>query len=421
MSTLARLDFLYALQVRGIKFGLENMRRLSEAYGHPEKELKFIHVAGTNGKGTCCAVLESILRHAGYKTGLFTSPHLVRFHERIKISGTPIGDDALSSALEGLEEKIDELNAEQTRVTFFEAVTGLALDVFRREKVDIVLWETGMGGRLDSTNIVSPECTIITGISFDHQRYLGNSLVEIAGEKAGIIKAGAPLVYHHHAEHPEIDYVLEKKAMEISGSAVMVTPPGDIELDADKWLTRFDGHELGLVGRSHAVNAHLALVALEEITALGWTIPESAIRSGLRHVSWPGRFQRLRREPPLVVDGAHNVQAIAAALSTWEDVFGFSPGKIIFGCLEDKEIDPIIPLMEKGSRIVLVPLNSERGRAPESLSPLFHFGQVELASSATRALEEEWDHPTAEGCLIIGSLFLAGEILKAMEGRDAAD
>lgn len=415
MSTPARLDFLYALQARGIKFGLENMRRLAGAYGHPERELKFIHVAGTNGKGTCCAVLESILRHAGYKTGLFTSPHLVRFHERIKLSGAPIGDDALLSGLDRLEEKIEPLSNDGVRLTFFEAVTGLALDIFRSEKVDIVLWETGMGGRLDSTNIVSPECTVITSISLDHQEYLGNSLVEIAGEKAGIIKPGVPLVYHHHVEHPEVDYVLEKQALEVSGAAVMVTPPGDIELDAGQWLTRFDGYELGMVGRSHAINAHLALAALGELRTRGWKVPEPAIRAGLRHVSWPGRFQCLRPDPPLVIDGAHNIQAIAATLSTWEEVFGFSPGKIIFGCLRDKEIDPMIPLMEKGSRIVLVPVQSERGREPESLAPLFHFGQVQLAPSATEALKEELKDPTAEGCLILGSLFLAGEILKAME------
>jgi dihydrofolate synthase/folylpolyglutamate synthase len=414
-----RLDFLYGLQARGVKLGLENMRQLAAAYGHPEKELKFIHVAGTNGKGTCCAVLESILRHAGYKTGLFTSPHLIRFHERIKISGAPIGDELLAEALERLEAKVNELAAHQTRVTFFEAVTGLALDVFRREKVDIVLWETGLGGRLDSTNVVTPECAVITGISTDHQQYLGNTLVEIAGEKAGIIKEGAPLVYHQHTEHPEINYVLEKKAMEICGSAVAVAPPADVELDAERWLTRFDGYELGLVGRSHAINAHLAVAVLEEMNSRGWTIPESAIRAGLRHVFWPGRFQRLRREPALIVDGAHNIQAIAAVLSTWEEVYGQSPGKIIFGCLEDKEIEPIIPLMEKGSRVTLVPLRSERGRPPESLAPLFHFSQVQMAASATEALKEEWEHPTAEGCLVVGSLFLAGETLATVEHHES--
>ncbi|MEO0452774.1 MAG: folylpolyglutamate synthase/dihydrofolate synthase family protein [Verrucomicrobiota bacterium] len=415
MSLQEILQSFYQLQSSGIKLGLENMRALSEALSHPEEDLEFIHVAGTNGKGTCCAVLESILRNAGYRTGLFISPHLLRFNERIQIAGESITDDDLVAGLKHLQAVIQELKKNGTEVTFFEASTGLALHLFRQKGVEIVVWETGLGGRLDSTNIVNPLCSIITAIGKDHSEFLGQDLVSIAGEKAGIIKKGRPVVYLKDPEHPEVDQLFEEKARALGSSFQGIDRTKSIRLDRDRWSTFFGEpeRELTLCGESHAYNAQLALAGISELKQIGKRIPDESIEEGLKTVKWAGRFQRLRIDPPLVLDGAHNPQSIECVLKTWNVLFGAPPGKVIFGCLKEKDYPEMIERIDhKETRIELVPVNSPRSLKPNELHSYFVNSEVTERVNVQVALDHELQNPSPKGCLVTGSLFLAAEVLQ---------
>lgn len=405
------LESLYRLQWHGVKLGLENMRLLADALDRPQDDLKFVHVAGTNGKGTCCAVLESIYRAAGYRTGLYTSPHLVSFHERFCLSGRPVDDCALEVGLSRIQEAVSDLSRRGTRVTFFEAATGLALYLFREADVEIVLWETGLGGRLDATNIVRPEAAVVTGIAMDHQEYLGETLVEIAGEKAGIIKDGVPVLSHDHSDHPDVNAVIQATAREREAPLHFVQPPDLIEFDSRRWMTRFAGWELPVMGRPAAVNAHLAITTTRVLQERGWRAGEDAIRAGMESVQWPARFQRLRADPPLILDGAHNRQALSSVLVTWDALYGGAPGHLIFGCLKDKQIDRGGRLFSGIPQVTLVPVDSPRSRNPETLKELFPAAEECRVRSVDEALEGEWRQPSSGGCLVCGSLFLAGEVL----------
>src|SRR5215469_11736841 len=274
------IQFLYGLRLFGAKFGLENTFKLAELAGNPEHQLRFIHVAGTNGKGSTCAMIESIYRAAGLRVGLFTSPHLVSFRERIQIDRQLISEADVVRLVEQLRPLLKEF-PEDHHPTFFESVTIMALRYFAEQQCEFVIWETGLGGRLDATNIVTPLASVITNIHYDHQKWLGETLAEIAGEKAGIIKPGVPVITA--AEAPDAIKVIEETARMNQVPLVRVMPA---ESDAPP----LDRLQLPLPGRHQRMNAAVALAVVRQLGPL-LPVSDSAIHDGLSNVYWPGRLQ----------------------------------------------------------------------------------------------------------------------------------
>lgn len=395
MNYTQAIAWLYETQHRGIKLGLEQIRRLLDELGFHGSGRRFIHVAGTNGKGSVCAMLDSICRAQGIRTGLYTSPHLVSFRERIKLDGEMISEEDVASGLARIREIITSW---ETHPTFFEITTTLALDWFQRMKADVVVLETGLGGRLDSTNVVTPEVSVITAIDLDHQEYLGSTLAQIASEKAGIIKPGIPVV--SAPQHEEAAEILRKSAAENNTSIRFVTEP-------------VDKFPVNLAGSHQKLNAAIALAALEaaKIQASG-----DSIRNGLANVSWPGRFQIVGKN--CVIDGAHNEAAAMRLAITWREVFGDERPAIILGVLKDKDMTAICrALLPIAAGFLAVPVRSHRSSAPEdivqilrTLDPSVH---CKTAPDLAHAFEMIKKMP--HKILVTGSLFLAGEALAYFE------
>jgi dihydrofolate synthase / folylpolyglutamate synthase len=388
------LAWVYGRQSFGIKLGLDNTRRLLAAAGNPQSRLRFLHVAGTNGKGSTCAMMDAILRAAGHRTGLYTSPHLVDFRERIRLDGAMIPEDAVAEGLSLLREAAETCDHAPT---FFELVTVLAAWWLARGEAEYVVWETGMGGRLDATNAVLPDVAVITPIGLDHQKWLGDTLAQIAGEKAGIIKSQVPVVSAPQAQ--EVREVLTSTAAGVGAPITFVSEP-------------WSGGVAGLAGAHQRWNAALACAALR---TAGLRVDAAAEVQGLRSVVWPGRFQRVGED--LVVDGAHNPSAIETLIATWREVYGDVRASLVFGAVQDKDIEALLlALRSIADEVWLVPVNNVRGASPEELRPMaevarfatIHDGPVEASLAAARAGRRP--------VLVAGSLFLAGEVLALLEG-----
>ncbi len=390
--------WLYSTQMHGIKLGLEVVHRLIDASGLRLDGPKFLHVAGTNGKGSVCAMLDAICRAAGRRTGLFTSPHLVTFRERIRVDGEMISEEEVARRVSELRALTEGWSPEPT---FFELVTVLALGHFQRAGCEVVVLETGMGGRLDATNVVTPAVSVITPIALDHQQWLGATLTEIAGEKAGIFKAEVPAISAPQAA--EAAEALRRQARE-TGTLVLDFVP-------EPW----SGSVVNLAGSHQLWNAALAVRALA-LAALG--IHAEAIERGLREVQWPGRFQRCGER--LVLDGAHNPAAAVRLAETWREVFGSEQATLVLGVLADKDLPAIVAaLLPLAARVIAVPVRSPRsapaeevravvgGLAPEL--PCAAAGDVASALAAAGAAPER--------VLLCGSLFLVGEALACVEAQ----
>jgi dihydrofolate synthase/folylpolyglutamate synthase len=392
----AAIDWLFGTQYRGVKLGLENVRTLLKALGEPQNALRFIHVAGTNGKGSVCAMVDSICRTAGIKTGLFTSPHLIRFSERIQINGLPIDD---ADFVQGIQ-RIRALIEEERHPTFFEITTALAFDYFRSQGVDLVVLETGLGGRLDATNVVHPLVSVLTAIDMDHQKWLGATLSEIAAEKAGIIKPGVPIV--SATQFAEVRTVLEQIAAELSAPISYAENP-------------MDGLSIGLAGSYQRLNAAIAVSAIRQA---GIEAGPEAVKEGLANVYWPGRFQRV--EERIVLDGAHNPAAAKCLVETWKECVGPEMATVIFGGLFDKDLQGmILTLSPLTARFLIVPIRSQRAAPPADIE-----GYVPKHLSATRCASVAQALDLArhfnERVLVTGSLFLVGETLAILGSAPAS-
>ena len=399
-------DFLLHARKFGMKLGLETMTRLAAALGNPEKRLKFIHIAGTNGKGSTAAFCSQALQEAGFRTALFTSPHLISITERIRINGLSIPENKLASL-------IDEI-AEITRAwdqtpTFFEILTACALRYFESEKVDWVVWETGMGGRLDSTNIVTPEVTILTQIDFDHQEFLGDTLFKIAFEKAGIIKKGIPTVCG--VRDPEALQVIKEVAQKVNSPLFETNELQMIDLGIQKKRHHLKIEEipfqLSLLGEHQIQNALTSFFALFAVIK----IPVPTIQRGFSKTIWPGRFQIIRETPPIVLDGAHNESSMRTLIQTWKHVFGEMKPIVVFGVMEDKshrEMSELLLLLAE--KVILVKPQNPRSVEPSKMEPFFH----KLPCKIEEGLSTIWPQIIAspQPILITGSLFLVGEALK---------
>lgn len=379
------LAWLYSTQQFGIKLGLENIRRLLDALGRPQDGPGIFHVAGTNGKGSVCALLDALLRQTGKRCGLYTSPHLVDFRERVRVNGEKISPE---EAARGLTQ-IRDLTADwEHSPTFFEITTALALKYFADRGCQYVVLETGMGGRLDATNAVTPLVSVITPIDLDHTQWLGNTLAEIAGEKAGIIKPGLPVV--SAPQQPEAEAVLVAQAREMESGIAFVKAPGT-------------PRQIALKGAHQQENAALALAAL---TAAGVELPVRQIQEALSTVTWPGRFQQVGDR--IVLDGSHNPHASAQLVKVWHEVYGEQKAAIIFGALTDKDYPAMLRQLEPiAEEFYFVPVRSVRAADPAIfLTSLKHrvFPSVAGALAA------------AEGrTLVTGSLFLVGEAMSVLQ------
>jgi dihydrofolate synthase/folylpolyglutamate synthase len=406
------LAWLYGLQRFGIKLGLENIERLLDELSRRGDLLigpgglqaaapwKVIHVAGTNGKGSVCAMIDSICRAQGYRTGLFTSPHLVTFRERIRVNSDMISEDAVADGLTSIRNLVATWDPHPT---FFEVVTALALKHFSDTKVEIVILETGLGGRLDATNAIQSDVSAITSIDFDHEKWLGKTLSEIAAEKSGIIKPKVPVVCA--PQRPEAEEVIRGRAVECGAPMQFVTEP-------------YDETPIALAGWHQKENAALAIAALQ---AAGIDIDSSAIAWGLGYIEWPARFQRW--DERTIIDGAHNPAAARLVAQTWREIFSERRGTLILSILSDKDLRAICEALAPISEFVLLPkIRSERATDPEELAKVLANVTPALPYSITQSVSEalalarEKPNPI----LITGSLHFAGEVLAHLSGEPAA-
>ena len=400
------LAWLYATQLIGIKLGLETIGRLlRELDFGTDGGARIIHVAGTNGKGSVCAMLDAVCRAEGYRTGLFTSPHLVSFRERVRLDGYPIPEAAVAEGLTHLRELTTDW---EPQPTFFEYVTALGLDYLRKRRAEIIILETGLGGRLDATNAVTPAASVITSIDFDHMAWLGDTLTAIAGEKAGIIKPGVPVITTPQA--PEAAEVIARVAHEKNAPLQIVTEP----LPPD-WT-------VALAGSHQRLNAAVALAAID---AAGITVSDKARRRGLAEVDWPGRFQRLENGR-VILDGAHNPAASRRLAHTWHEEYGgHHRATVIVGVLRDKDVSAVCRALEPlAARFLAVPVRSPRAASTDELLAALAHAAPEISAHAVpegvaAALEQARAWP--EPILVTGSLFLVGEALAVLTGEQTPE
>lgn len=425
-SLTALLDRASRQSSQPIQLGLERVSALLGALDNPHRTLNVVHVAGTNGKGSVLAFLAAILGHAGYRVGLYTSPHLYCVNERICVDGLPITDQALET---GLEEVL--ARSAGRGITFFELLTAVALRHFFLQGLGnqrgIVLLETGLGGRLDATNVVQPLVSIITSIDVDHTDYLGNTLAEIAAEKAGIFKPAIPAVAA--PGHPEVADLLRERARQVGtplavlGQDFTFHPlPGG---ESGWFQAGQEGYELsrpGLLGRHQWNNAALAVAAIRVLQGVGWPVSRAAMVAGLRDVRWPGRLERL--VPPasmgqgasVLLDGAHNPAGCLALVEALSDLKaeGRGPNQLIFSALQDKQAEEMVRLLApQVERVWTVSVGGERGRSAEALASLWQGAgrPVQACATPEEALTAACTTCPPTGQVVVcGSLYLVGAI-----------
>ncbi len=405
---------LFNLQKFGIKFGLSKTLNLLEAFGNPHMGQRYVHVAGTNGKGSVATFISTVLQEAGYRVGTYVSPHLVRFTERFKINGEEISREKTVSLITELQAVF---NAEEPP-TFFEAVTAMAILHFAREKTDIAVMEVGMGGRLDATNVITPLVTGITNISLEHQEYLGNRLSQIAREKAGVIKKGVDVV--SAVTQPAIIEQLERTAKERGAPFWRVGK--DMKYRSTPEGLHYFGHgvkmkdlRLGLAGVHQARNAALALGMLERLAARGFAAGENHIRKGLEKAAWPGRMQTMGKNPTILLDGAHNEAAVRALARSILKNFSYEKMILVIGVMADKDIPAVLRAIVPISDHVLYTRPAyARAADPHVLleagRPFHKSG--ETVPRLSKALKKAQALAGPKDLLVVcGSLFTVGEAL----------
>lgn len=413
MTFADTVRYLFSLgpELKTVKWDLERMHLLLAELGDPQRGLRYIHVAGTNGKGSVCAMLDSSLRAAGYRTGLYTSPHLVDARERIRIDGEWLAEHAWVEAFEKVyaaSERLLACGTVDSHPSFFETLTAMAFVAFQDAGTDVVVLETGLGGRLDATNVVMPEVTVITPIDFDHEAFLGSSLTSIAGEKAGILKAGAKAVFA--TQRPEALTVLEAKAAELGVSVTHSRDWAVSGLVASRWRSAFVAAgpvsipvRVPLAGAHQVENARTAVAAL-------WVfgVEPEFITAGIALAEWPGRLERVAENPDIILDGAHNPAGARALASFIQQQFAGEPIRIVFGAMRDKAHDEVVgTLFPLAAEVVLTAPNQPRALAPESLAELTDHQNVRVIASVAEALAYVKSKPMTT--FVTGSLFLVGE------------
>jgi len=415
------LEHLYRLERFGIKLGLDNIRRLLSLLGDPHRGLKVVHVTGTNGKGSVCAYAASVLQAAGYRVGLYTSPHLIRFNERIRVDREPIADEDVLRLWAGMQPAIHAMTALRAidHPTFFEVTTAMAFEYFRERDIDVAVVEVGMGGRMDATNVVDGLVSVVTRVDLEHTEHLGKSVPRIAREKSGIIKTSsravtvdqealpviaarcrevhAPLIVVGRDVHPE------RLAQALHGQTIRIRGPfGTLEVHTP------------LLGSFQIENAAVAVTALTELRAAGFEVPDAAIRDGIAATQWPARLQVVRENPLIMVDGAHNRPAADALANSFKELFPGRKALVVTGILNDKDLAGMAAALGPLSHRVYVGrpksprafdvedvANAFRPYAPvESIPPIG--SAIDAAVAAARP---------GDIILITGSIYTAGEAL----------
>jgi dihydrofolate synthase/folylpolyglutamate synthase len=418
---------LYRRNLHAVKLGLEETRALLEELGQPQEAFLSIHVAGTNGKGSVCAMLASVLQTAGYRTGLYTSPHLIRFNERVRVQGEPITDVELARQIELVEDALARRCEGGMRdATFFEFTTALAFSHFRDQKVQVAVIETGMGGRLDATNVLTPVLSVITPIGLDHQQYLGNTVEAIAGEKAGIIKPGHPVVV---ADMDAAAADVLRKTARARGS--MVVPVRDT-VQVRRIRQTLAGQRISVETPDEAIGpiilpllgSHQLANVATTVTALltfrdtcSLPVAAEAIKRGLAAVPWPARLQVVEHEPPVLVDGAHNPPAAVALARALHEVAPKQPVGLVSSFLADKDAVGFLRELAGGVRkLWLVPLANERAMSMADMLTAARVARIsaEPVADLVAALVEAkaWAREQKGLVCVAGSLYLAGEALQ---------
>ena len=389
------IDWLFSTQMFGIKLGLENPRRLLRDYlAYPAHGTRVIHVAGTNGKGSTCAMIDSIARACGWRCGLFTSPHLIDYRERIKVGGAEIPEEACADMLTGLRDISSRMEAHPT---FFEITLALAMRWFRERECELIVLETGMGGRLDATTAVPADVCVITPIGLDHTQWLGDTVETIAAEKAGIIMPGKPVV--SAPQDASVRCVLEREANERRAPLEFVTEP-------------LAGYRIALAGEHQRWNAALAVEALH---LAGLPLNTDSVRHGLAHVTWPGRFERIR--PEVVLDGAHNPHSAKVLVETWTAAFPGKKASFVFSAVAAKDIAGMLEILAPiAARFFICPVNTPRAAPARELAALLppDAPPHELYETFQAAFAAAQVH--GPPILIAGSLFLVGEARAFLTG-----
>jgi dihydrofolate synthase/folylpolyglutamate synthase len=411
MSYPEAIRFLYELQIFGVKLGLENVFRLAALAGNPQNRLRFIHVAGTNGKGSTCAMLEAIYRAAGLRVGLFTSPHLVSFAERIQVDRRLIAEGEVARLVEEMRSLLQGGDFRHASPTFFEVVTVMALQYFAGQGCDLVIWETGLGGRLDATNIVTPLAGAITNIQLDHQKWLGETLPEIAREKAGIIKPGIPVLTT--AADPAALEIIAQTAR-ARQAPLTVVPARDAEIR---------DYEIGLSGEHQRTNASLALAVARGLREC-IPVPDAAIRAGLQGVQWAGRLQRMERAGGQIIllDGAHNpagAQTLAAALPGMMPPGAAAAGEhpaLILGTMRDKDYAGICQILAPlAGKILLAPIGSVRTAEPGLLAACCRAANPRAAVVPCDNLAAAFARAAGDKFIVVtGSIHFIGEAMELL-------
>ena len=409
------LSYIHSICWKGSKLGLDRTRELLGKLNDPQKELKFIHIAGTNGKGSTAAMLSSILEEAGYRVGLYTSPFINRFNERMQVNHQPIPDEELAALTEYVRPYADAMADSPTE---FELITALAMVWFARQKCDIVVLEVGMGGELDSTNIIDvPEAAVIAAMGLDHVKELGPTMADIARAKAGIIKEGGRVV--SYGGNPEADEVIA--AVCRARNASLCQPdfsaivPGDFSLEGQTFSYKgWRGLRIPLVGAYQMNNAAVVLETVEVLRQRGWNISDEAVRQGLADTRWPARFEVLRRDPVFIVDGGHNPHGIRATAESLRRLFPGRKITFVTGVMADKDVEHIlgliVPLAEQF--FTVRPDNPRAMDAGELAARIEAMGAKATACASVRdgvdrAIQAEGPHGVA---CALGSLYMSGEV-----------
>ncbi len=440
------LDFLYSfidysltrnLRYSPEKFNLSRMVDFLRLLGDPQNAYKIIHIAGSKGKGSTCALLTSILTQAGYSTGFYSSPHMMEFTERIRIGSEEIKKNQLADYVEMLKPFISKV----PELTTFEITTGLALKYFADQQVDFVLLEVGMGGRLDATNVVIPLLSVITTISHDHTKVLGSRLTEIAAEKAGIIKAQVPVVLS--AQRKPVEEVIRQKAESVDARLVLTRDVMEVHkishsLDGQSFKVVNSRHSpknpdgnslqldqnnyfLPLAGPHQLENARTALVCVQELDYMGYTIPEEAVQEGLRNVDWPGRFEVISNDPLIIIDGAHNRDSFRKLKLTIDDYLPGMARILIFGASEDKQVRQMLEIIAPSiDTIILTQARHPRAMSARELAKLAC--KMNMPCKVTETVEESLQialslYQEKTAIIASGSIFIAGAIKEIWQNK----
>ncbi len=416
MNYSEALSYIHSINWTFCKPGLERIGELCQKLGDPQNDLKFIHVAGTNGKGSFCAMLDSILREVGYKVGLFTSPYVKEFNERIRFDGKNIEDSELAEVTEFVKQYADEMRDKPTE---FELITAIGFEYFKRKKCDVVVLEAGMGGRLDSTNIIKNALlSVITGISLEHTAFLGDTVAKIAAEKAGIIKNGVPVIFG--GESKEAAEVIRKRALELSSEYHFVDKSSLEVTKADLGGSEFlyeqrKGLRLSLLGLYQPRNAANVICALDILKKEGLSITEEALRKGLEKTVWHARFERISEDPLVIFDGAHNPEGIECAVNSIKHYFGSDKVLVLSGVMKDKDYSYIAgKLSEVAECVFTITPDNPRALDAKSYAEVFASMGIEARSfdgvkeALSSAVKTAKDRQKALVCL--GSLYMYKEI-----------